>query len=82
MRAMAGAVRKFKFKIQSSNGYIVSLTVGFSMIHVNVQVDEDRLKETHKFQCHLQRDRNQIVVQDDECKEIVSEVLRDVCEVN
>lgn len=50
------------------------------MIHLNIHVDEDRLEKSYELQRYLQRDRNQVVVQDDECEKIVSEVLCDVCE--
>lgn len=45
------------------------------MIHVDVHVDEDSLEESHKLQSDLQRDRDQIVVEDDECQKIEGEVL-------
>lgn len=45
------------------------------MIHFDVEVDEDGLQEADKFKGDLQRDRNKIVVENDECQKVVREVL-------
>jgi len=51
------------------------------VVHLQVVVDEGGLDEAHHFDRHLQRDRDQVVEQDDERQQVVAKVgRRQVCE--
>jgi hypothetical protein len=50
------------------------------VIHVDVEVDEDRLGETDELEGDLKGNWNQIVEENDEGEEVVGEVLAVVCD--